>query len=201
MDLDEISNGPERNPRSSRFWVALSAVLLLLAVLALLVRWNGQGSPDAAPSATALPGNPPPTAVLPTVPTVARYVNTGTVCPVVTDHRHTLAVSFTVVSLAATAVTVTGVEPVLPVGGLRPVDTAVTGGICASPAAAPPGTTLEPGRTLLVTLRFELPDDCPHPYPVQADVHVRADGPVVTNRLGVLPDLGGIPFDTCPPNG
>jgi hypothetical protein len=144
-------------------------------------------------------------------PMLARYVNLGALCPVVTDHRHTLTLSFTVVNLTATPVTVVNltatpvtavaVEPSLPLPGLQLTGSSIAGSTCASPAPAPPGGVLDAGRSLLATFHFTLPDTCPQPLPVRANVRVRADEWVTTDQVGLFSDLGNVPFDTCPPAG
>jgi hypothetical protein len=134
-------------------------------------------------------------------PMLARYVNLGALCPVVTDHRHTLTLSFTVVNLTATPVTAVAVEPSLPLPGLQLTGSSIAGSICASPAPAPPGGVLDAGRSLLATFHFTLPDTCAQPLPVRANVRVRADEWVTTDQVGLFSDLGNVPFDTCPPAG
>ncbi|MGC9668683.1 hypothetical protein ACNTMW_19260 [Planosporangium sp. 12N6] len=195
MDVDEISNGPAHDRRPGWSRRVPVAVLVVAVGALLLVRWYTQRSvephataPDAtapAPSATARPTRQ------------ERYITLGAVCPPVTDGRHTLTVSFTVENVTSTPVTLVGVGPVLPLGLLRPTGSSVTGGSCGSPAAVAPGGILGRGTSLLVTFLFDLPDTCPQPLPVQADIRVKAGGVEVTDRIGVLSDLGGVAFDTC----
>jgi hypothetical protein len=186
MSVDEISGGPRRRPLPSwAFWLCVGVVVAALAAAVLVQRRHT---------------HPPATAASP----VPGRVAVDTVCPVTahTDGRRSLTVSFTLGNHGAEAVTVVRVEPVLVLGGLRPVSTATAAGTCERQAPAPEDGTLAPGGSLLVTFQFDVPPGtCPAPLPVQASVRVRAHGTTTVSQLAVLPDLGGVAFDACPSGG
>jgi hypothetical protein len=197
---EEIGQGPDRPPVLARLpvppWWArvLAAVVVALLGGALLLhqaRHAKPKGPSTAPSA-ASSGSPSPTA-----PVVADF-NLGTFCKPVTDGRTTLLLAFTVINLSQATAKVTGVEPVLPLGGLRVVSTDVSGGSCGAPRVAPAGLDVVSGGSLLVTFRFLLPPGCPQPLPVQVAVQVQTQAGVVADVVPVYPDLGSIAFHTCP---
>ena len=197
---EEIGQGPDRPPVLARLpvppWWArvLAAVVVAVLAGALLVHQARHAKPalrSAAPSATS-PGSPSPTA-----PVVADF-NLGTLCRPVTDGRTTLLVSFTVINLGQATAKVTGVEPVLPLGGLRVVSTDVASGDCGAPRVAPAGLDVVSGGSLLVSFRFLLPAGCPQALPVQVGIQVQTRTGVVADVVPVYPDLGSIAFHTCP---
>ena len=193
---EEIGQGPDGAPVLARLpvppWWArvLAAVVVALLGWALLVHQARHAKPavaSAAPSASPSP----------TAPVVADF-NLGTLCRPVTDGRTTLLVSFTVINLSPATVRVTGIEPVLPLGGLRVVSSDVASGSCGAPRVAPAGLDVVSGASLLVTFRFLLPPGCPQALPVQAGVKVQTQAGVVADVVPVYPDLGSIAFHTCP---
>jgi hypothetical protein len=187
---DELMAGPARPPRQ-RFpiWSQGVIAVVVLAVLGALAL--NRSDPPAPPP-------PPPTGTTPT-PTSALVQNgtgplsVGAVC-VHTDGSRLLRVQFQMINTGIARVTVIGVSPYLPVGGLRPVSvTLPRSPSCGTPAARTgPSTVLEPGERVGAQLGFRLPADCPTPYPVQADVDVLVAGENPgTQRLALLNDLGG----------
>lgn len=204
---DELGNGPDRPGSGAapgrRAGVAVGAIVLaVLGVLALRSGVEPVRSPDPRPT------GPPPTVALSTV-----AMPTGTasplpqvpalradeVCPLVTDRRTVLTVSFRLVNASAGPVTLELVEPFLPFAeALRPAGVTVRSGSCAAPGAATADRTLVPRAGLLVSFRLALTGICPTAAPVQATVRERtADDRVLTERHPLFNDLGSYRFDDC----
>jgi hypothetical protein len=179
-------------------WVALAVGCVLVGLVFML--FHGPPEPVAAPP-------PSPTASSPFSGIIGgQGINTrpderlalGRICPAVTDGSSTLAVSFTLVNISTRDVTLLDVEPVLPIGGLKPHGPNTAGGTCEHPLKETPGGLLGPGATQLITMHFRLPKECPQPFPVQAQIKLRANQMVGMTTVGVYSDLGSIDFDTCP---
>jgi hypothetical protein len=134
----------------------------------------------------------------PALPAPGENLTLGTVCPAATDHRTTLAISFELLNLTANDVTVIGVTPRLPLGGLRARGPTTAGGSCRKPGADAAGGLITAGQKRLFTMRFRLPKVCPTPLPVQAAVRLTVDQMVGTTTVPVLSDLGSVEFDSCP---
>lgn len=204
-DPDVLGGGPRRPPRrwpvlpapSRRARLALTAAVAVLVAAVGLPALRAGVRPPAVPGPAALPYPAVvPTSPLPQVPAL----QVQEVCPVVTDHRRTVDVSFLLFNASAGVVTLESVRPLLPLPDLlRPVGAPlVRRGGCAGTGEATPRRTLVPRDALLITFRFAIPGGCPAPAPVDAAVRERtADDRVLDARAGVLPDLGGTPFDAC----
>ncbi len=205
---EEIGQGPDRPPVLARlplppWWARVVAAVVVVvlggALLLHQTRHAKPRGPSTAPSAAPSAGSSAASSgsASPTAPVVADF-NLGTFCKPVTDGRTTLVVAFTVINLSQATAKVTGVEPVLPLGGLRVVSTDVSGGSCGAPRVAPAGLDVVSGASLLVTFRFLLPPGCPQALPVQVAVQVQTQAGVVADVVPVYPDLGSIAFHTCP---
>jgi hypothetical protein len=178
MLTGEMRRGGERRPWA--FWLAVVAIAAAVAGLA----WHQRRAPDPGPA-------PSPSAV------AGRMVVTE-VCPVATDQHRTLSVSFRLTNGLGVPVLVRA-EPVLVLGGLRPVRTLMTSGHCDQPLDTRADGSLAPGDTMLVIFQFEVPaGTCPQPVPVAARLTVESDGGEQVTETRILPDLGGVPFDSCP---
>jgi hypothetical protein len=195
MALDEIQQGParQRRRRPPPGWLL---GVVIAAVVAVGVWTALRPGSLASPSASPAPA-PRPTAVAPSPSTVAQLVHVGAVCKPVTDGARTLTVSFTVVSLASTPITLADIHPSLPMGGLTTLSSTVEGGTCDAPDPTSAGRRLAPGGSAAVVFTFRLPRECPAPYPVQAYVLVGVGDGVVADGVPVLADLGGVDFTAC----
>jgi hypothetical protein len=203
---DELTSGPERDPRRTPRWLRALVVLTVLSVVAFVAgRAVDSPAPAPGPSPTAVAG-PTTSSPTPSGPRAssdaalfAGPLSVGAICPH-TDGSTELQVQFQIENIGSTRLAVLAVRPVLPIGGLRP--RAVTfprSPSCGTPAARTgPSTVLDPGDRVGVQLAFRLPAECPAPYPVQADIDLRQGGRRTTERVPLLPDLGSIHFDTCP---
>lgn len=194
---DELSGGPGPARRSTTRQVLLVAAVVLLAVLAVRALRPGVRPPPVAvptvqpvPPAEPVTGSPEP---LPQVPAL----EVEDVCPVSTDRRAVLTVSFVLVNLSAGPVTLERVDPVLPVPLVRADGVTIRSGRCAAAGAVTRERTLLPRGGLLVSLRLRF-TECPTPAPVQVNVRERtADDRVLTQGHMVRNDLGGTAFDPC----
>jgi len=178
---DEISGGPTGGrPRRWTFW--LTTVLVAAAVAGLAWHQRRTAEPAATPRPSA----------------TARGLFVDQVCPVRTDGRRSLAVAFRLGNGLGVPVLVRGAEPVLALGGLRPVDTVMTSGDCRQPLDTRADGNLAPGGTILVIFEFDVPaGTCPRPVPVGARLTVESGGTDRTSQLQVLPDLVGVPVAAC----
>lgn len=195
MEYEVLNQGePERDEPTSLSplgWIAIALVCVLVGVVFLVFRGAGESVSGPVPTTRRAPG-------FSAMSNPGQNLDLGRICPAVTDGRTTLAVSFTLVNVSHISVTVMDVEPVLPIGGLRPRGANTAGGTCEDPGMEAPGGLLHPGATQLITMRFRLPKECPQPFPVQARVRLRVNQMVGTTTVAVYSDLGSVDFDRCP---
>jgi hypothetical protein len=124
-------------------------------------------------------------------------LNVATVCKPVTDGSTSLTVSFDMVNFGTKDVQVTGIDPLLPMGGLTATGKIVSGGLCAHPGKNPDLGYVYTNGHHLYTMKFKLPDTCPKALQVQAVVHLKMDGKSSVTTVPVLNDLQKIDFSTC----
>src|SRR2546430_11515691 len=136
---DEISGGPSgAGPRTRTFW--LVAVLVAAVVAGLAWQQRRAHDPEPAPR-----------------PSAAGRIILAQVCPVGSDRHRRLTVAFRLSSGFAAPVLLVSAEPVLPLGGLHPVLTAMTSGSCAQPLDTHADGSLAPGDAVMVIFQFEVP--------------------------------------------
>jgi hypothetical protein len=196
VEYEELElGGPEdRTGLSPLAWIALAVACVLAGVMFLIFRGPGEPVAGPVPDVDASPsGSGLTLAVQP-----AEKLQLGRICPAVTDGRTTLIVSFNLVNVSTTPITVMDVRPVMPIGGLRPRGPNTAGGTCEHPGSEAPGGLLAPGATQLVTMRFRLPEDCPQAFPVEVRIRLRVHQMVGTTTVPVHSELGSINFDSCP---
>ncbi|MDX6211317.1 MAG: hypothetical protein QOF82_404 [Frankiales bacterium] len=212
--------GGEDDQGRSYGWVFIVALAGLAAVASML---NQHGKPSAEPtrpvpilnpipaasptssphpSGTLVSDLPGPGALDPTQAALARqtgWVQAHDICPIVTDHRASIAITFILENITPVHLTIAKVMPVLPLKGLRPTGVELHYGLCNDRVGSPglPQPQLGAGGTVLVTLNFALPDSCPAPYPVLLRVIMTIDGQRRVEDLPLLSDLGGVRFDSC----
>jgi hypothetical protein len=200
---DEISGG-DRPPRRGRtvLFVLIGVIVAVAAVTSLRRGVDPPALPRASNGPSQLPA--PPGVVPPPTPVLAL----GDVCrPVTPSSPVSLAVSFTLRNNSAKPVRLTAVSPNRPEAGLKERGYTIRAGSCP-----PTGTLLtdnrlgrarpvvvRPASFVVATLYFELPDECPTPYPVQAVVSEQADAaaPTIDTDYTLLSDLGGVSFPNC----
>jgi hypothetical protein len=177
---------------------SLIAVLCLLAGVAFLAFRD-----TAEPAPTT--GRPTPTEAQPSrrsdlasITSPQQRLDFGRICQAVAKGPSTLEISFTLVNVSSTEVTLIDVQPVARVGGLRPLGPKLAGGTCEDPGREPLGGLLGPGDTQLITMRFQMPKTCPQPPPGPAQVGVRATMMVGTTTVPVFANLGSVTFESCP---
>ena len=193
---DELRGGTGRElPRFPRWLQAVGALALGLAVVATVARgYDSRTADRPPPAATSTPGSaagrgqPSP---------VSGPLRAPELCVETTDRL--LTVQFTIENAAINRVTVLSVTAHLPIGGLHAAGVELPSRrFCGRPVDPATRTVLEPGQRVPVTMQFRLPDRCPAPYPVYADVAFvgRSETPG-TQQLALLPDLGGYDFTSC----
>jgi hypothetical protein len=217
---DEVVRGGDDDQSRSYGWVFIVALAALAAVASLLGN-HGKHTADPVrpvpvlspiPAASATPSAHPPGQLVsdlpssagldPTQAVLARrtgWVQAHDICPIVTDHRQTIAITFVLENVTPVHLTIAKVMPVLPLKGLRPTGVVLEYGLCNERVPNPglPEPQLGAGGTVLVTLNFALPDSCPAPYPVLLRVTMTIDGQRRVEDLPLLTDLAGVRFDTC----
>jgi hypothetical protein len=204
-ERDELAGGADRDPVRLPTWVSVVGL-----ALAVLVGWfvvaRTSGSDDSAPS-----GHGTPTAsadepgVAPPEPGPTGYPPLegplrliGDLC-VQTPSPRSMILEFEVENAGLDQVEVLSLSAHLPIGGLDPTGGKVPArSLCGRPVDPATPTVLQPGERVPVSLGFNLPPECPAPYPVYADVAVAERGAsAVTQRLALLNDLGGYDFASC----
>jgi hypothetical protein len=206
VGFEELSQGDDEPPRLNPLALVAIALACVLAGVVVLVFRAPSGPPDpvAGPSPTpqvslsvAMPSGSASTLL----GSPSQKLDLGRICQPVTDGRTSLDVSFYLVNVSTSAVTLMDVEPLLPLAGLRLRGPNRAGGSCEHPGSEAPGGLLAPGGRQLITMRFRLPKTCPQPYPVQARVRLRVNQMVGTTTVPVYADLGAVEFNTCPAPG
>jgi hypothetical protein len=206
-ERDELAGGADRDPVRLPTWV--SVVGLALAVLVgwfVVDRTSGGDDPAAsahgAPTPSTASADEPGVAPEP-VPTGYPPLEgplraLGGLCVQTADPRK-MVVEFEVENAGLDQVEVLSLSAHLPIGGLDPTGGKVPArSLCGKPVDPATSTVLQPGERVPVSLGFNLPPECPAPYPVQADVAVAERGSTpTTQRLILLNDLGGYDFPSC----
>jgi hypothetical protein len=124
-------------------------------------------------------------------------VTTGARCSA--QHGAQLQLGLEVVNRSGTIATLRRLDPVLPLGGLRPSASAWSG--CGQLTPVPAGDrALAAGATTWLTMTFDVLDRCPAPLPVGFTLtYTQAGRPAVADLRG-FPDLGDVPYTgtRCP---
>lgn len=218
MSDDEVGHGHEGNAGPSYGWLLVLAGVVVIALVSLLGHHHATVSqraprplvtssppsfraalpaPSQAPSLRPSQGSAP----VATSDYLDRSLDASRVCPVKTDGRTTLTVSFELSNPNPEAITVTLLRPTLPLDGLHPRGTTIRTGRCAHPtgkAKPAAGQRIKAHQTVLATMTFGLPKECPQPFPVEATVTIAGASGGVTQLMPLLSDLGGVTFATCP---
>jgi hypothetical protein len=193
---DEVSGGPDAPGRGRAALVVLVAVAV--AALAVTALRRGVDSPD-----TALPTRSPAASV-PPPPSLAL----DQVCrPVRVTGPDALDVSFSLRNNTGAPATLVSVEPRLPLAGLLERGYTIRSGGCPATGGTLTDSRLErsdpvtvpPIGSVVATLHFALPDECPKPYPVQVVVTELPEpaAPTVNTPYTLLADLGEVSFPNC----
>jgi hypothetical protein len=203
VTTDELDSGPETGARQHLgLWVALMVFGLAMGAWLLVeARSNGGGpSPSVTPSASLPEGTPSPS--VEQRPGIANAeLELGELCPARTDGRVRLSVPFTLVNQSAADLVIMEVVPETPLGGLELLGTRIVPGGCGGGGDALVSGRIPPGTSVRVTFRFALPESCPQPLPLTANVisrvfYVSRSGQLT--RIPLYPDLGTLDFATCP---
>jgi len=205
-ERDELAGGTDRDPVQFPTWVSVVGLALVVLVGWFVVaRTSGD---DSAPSAHS---TPTPSSASADEPRAApEPVNTGYpplegplrviggLC-VQTPSPRSMIVEFELENTGVDQVEVLSLSAHLPIGGLDPTGGKVPArSLCGRPVDPGTSKVLQPGARVPVSLGFNLPPECPAPYPVQADVALAERGSTPSQqRLHLLNDLGGYDFPSC----
>jgi hypothetical protein len=185
-DADIIETGPPRTPARSHRLTAVAVAVVIAGTAGYAVGSRRTATPPTpVPTASALPAGAP------------AVVTTGGRCWAQPGAQ--LQLGLEVVNRSGSAATLRRLEPVLPLGGLRP--TASAWGGCGQLPPVPAGDlTLAAGATTWLTMTFDVLDRCPAPFPVGFTLtYTQAGRPAVADLRG-FPDLGDVPYTggRCP---
>jgi hypothetical protein len=141
---------------------------------------------------SAATATPHPSSSAPATPgTVVPITATDNRCSVQSKGRLQLGIE--IVNRSAAALTLDGVDAVLPLRGLRA--TATAWGTCGQlPPAAGDISPVAAGGTGWLTITFDVLVACPGPLPVQFRVHYTQAGTSGTADLPGFSDLGDVPY-------
>ena len=206
-ERDELAGGADRDPVRLPTWVGVVGLAFAVLVGWFVVdRTSGGDDPARAahgtPTASTASADEPRVAPEPVntgyPPLEGPLRQTGDLC-VQTPTRRIMIVEFEVENAGLDQVEVLSLSAHLPIGGLDPTGGKVpASSLCGQPVVPARSTVLQPGERVPVSLGFNLPPECPAPYPVQADVAVAERGSTPTQqRLHLLNDLGGYDFASC----
>jgi hypothetical protein len=204
---DEVSGGPPAGGRGRGALLVL--VVAVLAIVAVMALRRGVEQPEglAVPTSTP-PLQMPPlpgqlSSPLPPTPLLAF----AEVCrPIRTNGPSTLDVSFSLRNNGTGPVALTAVEPELPLAGLKERGYTIRAGACPATGRTLTDNRLgrarpvevAPATSVVATLHFELPHECPQPYPVLVVVtEQRGTGDPISTDYSLLPDLGEVRFPNC----
>jgi hypothetical protein len=208
---DEVGRGNDAEPGRSYGWLLIIGAAVVVAAVSLLGHHHKSTSAPAPRPIPTLSPLPAPTSAATPSPSAAarasfayvyldRSLDAPTICPLKTDGRTTLSVSFIVSNPNPEKITLLRLRPLLPMGGLTPTGAFLQDGTCAHPTGsrtAPAGQSITGHGTRLATFTFALPKTCPAPLPVQATARMTGSSGTVSFLLIVLPDLGHGHFAAC----
>ena len=198
---DDVLEQGGRRRRVPR-WLPPSAALVpvVLALVAGLAAGYAVGARHAAGHPTPRPS--PSRAAAPAEPFSAGgfpLSQSGPQCSVQIGRE--LQVGLQITNLSGTAVRLSRVKVLLPLGGLKV--TSQAWGPCgqlpatgeASDSIRPP--TLGRGASSWFSVTFQVLVRCPRPLPVQFTVSYEQQGRPAAIRLPGFPDLGQVPYSGC----
>lgn len=174
----------------------------VLAGISMVLAGCGSPAGDAADAASVSDAaSPTPAAALPSVRNATldpgQSLNVSTVCPPVTDGKTMLTVSFEVVNLGDTDVSITGVKALLPFGGMFQHGRTTSGGTCLNTGTGSVAGVVPAGESQLYTMNFKVPPTCPQNQQIQAVISLVTPGGKGQTTVPVLPNLKKMQFDNC----
>jgi hypothetical protein len=189
-------SGTGRAPRPGRAaLIALAAVVVTAVAVPALRR--GVEPPEPSPSPVRSPA-----ASIPPTPSLAF----DDVCrPVRTTSPTRLDVSFSLRNNGSAPVALVAVEPERPLAGLLERGYTIRAGHCPATGRTLTDNRLgrarpvrvAPGASVVATLHYALPAECPKPYPVLVVVTESRGGKLISTDYSLLPDLNGVAFAAC----
>jgi hypothetical protein len=204
---DELSGGP---PAGGRGRAALLVVVVaVLAIVVVVAQRRGVDQPEglAAPTSTPLPQMPPlPGQLRSPLPPTPLLAFADLCRPVRAGGPSALDVSFSLRNNGTGPVALTAVEPKLPLAGLKERGYTIRAGSCPATGRTLTDSRLgrarpveiAPATSVVATLHFALPDECPQPYPVLAVVsEQRGTADPISTDYTLLSDLGEVSFPNC----
>lgn len=177
-------------------YLGAAVILVVAVVVAYLLgahqsRSDGSGSTKSDGRSSAASGSRP--------------AITGTIGPAIaqgdglcaTQLGAQLQLGAEIVNKSTGAVTLTGLDAVLPLGGLRASKTVVgtCGQLLLTRAVA--GTVLAAGASTWISVTFDVLVSCPKPLPVQFNVQYAQSSAASSVTLGGFADLGSVTYSGC----
>jgi hypothetical protein len=187
-------DSPTEDPPSSAGRLLLYAVAaVVLIVIGSLVIGHGTATSEPRPG-------PSPTRQIPPLPLEAPTLTIENACPIRTDHRNELTMSFALRNISSAEATITGLTAIRSPTGLRQIGPTRSGGSCRRTGWQSARESIASGHARIYTVRWALPDTCPEPDPLQVQVTYYLPHKVMeeSDNLTVRVDLGGIGFLQCP---
>ncbi len=197
METLDLEPGNEDRP-PERPTVSAARLLLYAVAAAALI---GIGSlivgHDTAPE---VPPDPSPTRQIPPLPTEPPALTIENACPIRTDHRTELTISFALRNISSAQVAITGLAAIRSPDGPRQIGPTRSGGSCGRTGWQSAREPIASGHARIYTVRWGLPKTCPEPYPLQVHVTYYLPHQVIeqSDILTARVDLSGIGFLQCP---
>jgi hypothetical protein len=105
-----------------------------------------------------------------------------------------------IVNESALPFTIDGLQPVLPLGGLR--TRRISTGECGRLGGPGPdevvGYNVAANASVWINITMDVLVPCPAPLPVQLRIRTTQSGLTATTDLSPFPDLGQVPYSGCP---
>ena len=171
---------------------------MLVGVTLLAGLAAGYAAGDRQTSSSPRPPQRPAISLSPAPPSIVAapdLIESSGACATQTGRDLQLGVQIT--NLSAAGITLSRVEAVLPLGGLKAISQ--QWGPCgALPAAGDlVGNSLAPGASTWFTMTFKVLMKCPGPLPVQFTVDYASSGQPAAASLPGFPDLSQVSYTGC----
>ena len=186
-----------------RRWFAAGALLATLALGVAIGFASGRHSAKGVPAVTVTRSAPTSSAPTPSPPSFIslEYPTVGARCSAQSGTRLQLGVE--IVNPSDQPLTIDRVQPLLPLGGLRPKT--VARGACGQlvpmgSADAVAGYEVAARASVWITIEADVLMSCPAALPVQMRLHFTQLGHQFTAELTPFTDLGDVHYRGCPTN-
>lgn len=176
------------------WWLALLAVVVLVAGIGIGYALGRHTSKPAAAPAPPSPGRPTPAPSL--LGGLSSLNSTGDVCYGQPASSRRLMLGVEIVNDGSRPITISSAHGAFPLGGLREVN--VTSGQCDETSVrSVVGDGLPPHATEWITVTVDVLRSCPQPLPVWFRVEYLSNGAPDAVTLRAFADLGSVPYSGC----